>query len=188
MLEDKAKNLPVYVYHLPAHVVLVHKRIGYEINGYSFADIIIKSNHSLRVGDCLTMSAVYPGNSATEIIPHLQKKGYLSGVCEELEYYYGCEIIKLAHNFVDLNTEYPLSSCGSGTCRIFIELSPSKLADTYRELDKNLNNLSDSEQAVHDAIEKEYFASDTLEYWKTRIKDWDSELTCIGEVPENLIY
>lgn len=113
----KPQNLPVYTYQLNASVAFVFNREVYALCAYSFAKIKIAVNQPLRAGDVLDNSCCYYGNENTELIPHLQKSRVLCGAEEELRYYCGCRIDRLALSYVG---EYS-RSCGDGKCTVFVE-------------------------------------------------------------------
>lgn len=187
ILNLKPSNLPTYVYRLHAEIGLVHNRFVYRLQDYQFSCISIATNQPLRVGDIVDNSCCYFGNQSTEVIPDLVKKRVLSGVEEELQYYYGCQIYRLRFSYADNQA----NSCGSGYCMVFIELPPIKISDEMRRL-QNLeseNKLNVTERELLRSLEKEYLEkNDNLEYWKQRVPDWNKRVEFIGEVPENLIY
>ncbi|BAZ19075.1 hypothetical protein NIES4071_109600 (plasmid) [Calothrix sp. NIES-4071] len=189
VLKLNPRNLPVYTYRLEAKVALVKDRIAYKISRYTFSKISVAVNQPLRVNDVLMPQCCYFGNENTEIIAHLQKKHYLGGAEQELNYYYGCRIDRLAISYVDENDCYGYASSGDGSCTVFIELSAGKLGNEYRRLfDMDEDKISSHEAAQIDLVEKEYQESWGIEYWKKRIPKWDEQLECIGEIPHNLIY
>ena len=187
ILNLKPSNLPTYIYHLHAEIGLVHNRFVYKLQGYQFSRITIATNQALRTGDVVDNSCCYFGNQHTEIIPHLIKKRVLSGVEEELRYYYGCQIDRLCLSYPGDQG----NSCSDGYCIVFMELSPGKISDEIKKLQdlESENKLNLTERELLHKLEKEYFlANHNLEYWKQRIPDWNERVEFIGEVSENLIY
>jgi len=191
MKREKTQNLPVFVYRLAASVVLVKDGLGYELRSYSFETITIKSNHPLRPGDCVDSSSCHFGNENIEIIPHLISRRELGDICEELQYYYGCEITCLTQSFVDPENPHAYQSCGTGKCRVFIELSASKISAKFREIDESFGDfaeLTPTRRLEYDQISDEYDKSRKIDYWKNRAKKWDENIIEIGEVPKDLMY
>lgn len=165
-LNTAPSNLPVYRYSLTANVALVQSDEYYEIKGYSFDSITVLVNQPLRVGDVVSVNSCYFGNKNTEIIPHISKKRYLGQSNIELEYYCGIEITKLTLNFVDPGNYDSHSSCGYGSCLVFIELSDS--------------SLSDEERCQAD--------TSSLNYWKSRISSWEENFKHGVKLPKSLVY
>lgn len=188
LLRIKPQNLPVYVYHLDADVALVHNRIAYKLRRYFFSRITVAANQPLRVGDVLTSSFCYYGNSDVEIIPHLHKKNELGKSGIVLRYYYGCQIDKMAIAFVDMDEEYRRKTCWHGRCTVFIELSDSSLSERIGELDNRWESLTEAEHECLRSLRKDQMDSDSIDYWKKRIPDWDERFECLGEIPADLSY
>lgn len=184
VLKLKPQNLPVYVYRLDASVAFILNRVVYKLLGYNFAKITIAANQPLREGDVLDNSCCYYGNENTEIITHLCISKVLGGAEEELRYYCGCRIDKLAISYAG---EYD-RSCGDGKCTVFIELSTSALLDSIKRLEEKSPDLESFDIEALDAMNEEYLAAGSIEYWRNRVPNWDKLVECVGEVPDNLIY
>lgn len=181
-------NLPVYIYDLDADVALVFNRQAYKIKGYDFSRIRIVTNQAIRPGDCILSSACYFGNEHTTIIDHLKKKEYLSSKNQrtiEIEDSYGCRIDQLSLGFSDGSI---YSTCGDGSCTVFLELSDAYITRRIRQLVEREDKLNVVERMELDNLKKETLQDKNIQYWKERLAPWDERFENIGEVPENLVY
>jgi hypothetical protein len=179
LLKAKSQNLPVYVYRLEAKIVLVHHGIGYELQTYSFGDIIVFVNQPLRTGDILQKNCCYYGNELVELIPQLQSKEILNGVEKNFRDYYGCEVTHLAISYVGEGSKQNTS--GVGECRVFIDLVAWDALDRMKALENNYQELTSSEHQELRLLQEELSTVNNLKYWKQRISNWDDRFKCIGE-------
>ena len=95
----------------------------------------------------------------------------------------------MTHIFVDPDSDTYYATCGMGKCRVFVELSASKVTEDYLKLNDSFSDfdeLSANEKERYTQLRQEYLDSDNLEYWKKRIKNWDAKFTCIGKIPDDL--
>jgi len=188
LLKLTPANLPTYVYDLTADVAFLHRDGVFKLRRYSFSQIRVVTNQPLKKGDSLDSTAYYPGNSSTEIIPHLIKKGILCGAEKELKYYCGCIVDELVISYSSGRRSD--ETCGEGKCTVFIELSASKTGDQWRKLD-DFGDIDEITKEHHDAWQKateDYEASGNIDWWKARVPDWDERLEYIGQISDFVLW
>ena len=184
LLQIKPSNLPLYTYSLEGHIVLVLDCQCYKIRPYSFTNVVVLSHHPLRVTDVVSPQSCSLGNENTSVLANVKKHRLLNGMEKHLDSIYGVQITRLMYHYP---TDYQ-ETCGRGECFIFIELSPSLLYKELESLRKKYSKDSPELRAGVDRLYAEIDVARKIEYWQSQVKDWDSQIEYLGEIPENLIY